>query len=127
VLVHNANCGQGFIAAEALSDAAKAGTTATSERVLLAEAEHATVTVTRWGRPGLIGGDWVMKGGKSRWNWIFSGKFQPKWVPTFGLGKNIPAKFAVGEVFQVPESALRWPDGFVGKIKGLLGQRIFDP
>src|SRR5262249_35772950 len=58
--------------------------------------------VTRWGRPGLESGDWVMAGGKNWWNYFWSGKWQP------GFGNKFAA-YATGETFDVAGSTLRWP------------------
>jgi len=85
------------------------------------------VTVSRWGRPGLQSGDWVMLGPANWRNYIFSGKYQPSWFPTFGQSPNIPAPFAAGESFTVPASALQTPPGFLGPVKAALGQRIYKP
>jgi RHS repeat-associated protein len=65
--------------------------------------ETNVITVTRWGRPGLEPGDWVMKGGKTYWNYFRSGKWQP------GLGNKF-ASFNSGESFQVPAETLTSPD-----------------
>ena len=80
------------------------------------------VQVSRWGRSGLEPGDWVMRGGRTRWNYFWSGKWQP------GLGNQF-APFSSGESFVVPEGSLRWPSGWGpdGWIKGLFGQRLFAP
>jgi RHS repeat-associated protein len=80
------------------------------------------VIVSRWGRPGLEAGDWVMQGSSSKWNYFWSGKWQP------GFGNQF-AKFASGEEYRVLRSALRWPKGWGvdGWVKGLLGQRMFLP
>ncbi len=79
------------------------------------------VLVCRWGRPGLQPGDWVMKGGKNFWNYFWSGKYQPSWMP----GGNIPASPASGEEFLVPAASIVFPPGVVGAIKAMLGQRIY--
>ncbi|NJL27193.1 MAG: hypothetical protein HC897_04535 [Thermoanaerobaculia bacterium] len=88
------------------------------------------VTVSRWGRQGLESGDFVMKGGATRANYIKSGKWQP------GMG-NQRAPFAAGQEFGVPESSLKPPSqaatatffdkGVFGWIKQLLGQRAYEP
>lgn len=80
------------------------------------------VTVSRWGRPGLKSGDWVMRGPANRWNYFWSGKWQP------GMGNRF-ASFSSGQQFSVLKSTLRWPAGWGvdGWIKGLLGQRIYLP
>jgi hypothetical protein len=80
------------------------------------------VCVTRWGRPGLQPGDWVMKGGKTWWNYIMSGKWQP------GL-TNIFAPFRSGQIFDVPASTLHFPPLInpLNWIKALIGQRIYMP
>jgi hypothetical protein len=82
--------------------------------------------VSRWGRPGLQAGDWVMKGGATKSNYFWSGKYQPGWVPTFGQPPNIPAPFSAGQQFSVPSSTLSFPPGFFGPVKGALGQRIYN-
>jgi RHS repeat-associated protein len=79
-------------------------------------------TVSRWGKPGLEAGDWVMKGEVSKSNYFWSGKYQPEWMP----GGNIPASYAAGENFVVPKSSLGNPPGVIGKVKGLLGQKIYN-
>ncbi|MFW7382167.1 MAG: RHS repeat-associated core domain-containing protein [Oligoflexus sp.] len=87
------------------------------------------VTVTRWGRPGLESGDWVMKGGKTWKNYTLSGKGQPQWLP----GNNIPAPISSGQTFFVPKQTLRFPINEGGKanplnyIKYGLGQRQYIP
>ena len=81
------------------------------------------VTVSRWGRPGLEPGDWVMKGNPNLWNYLMSGKYQPSWMP----GDNIPASFSSGQAFPVPASALKTPSGVVGPFKAAIGQRIYKP
>ena len=80
------------------------------------------VEVSRWGRPGLKPGDWVMKGPVSRGNYFRSGKWQP------GLGNQF-APYSSGRNYTVPQSSLHWPSGFGvdGWIKGLFGQRIYRP
>jgi RHS repeat-associated protein len=83
------------------------------------------VDVTRWGRPGLKAGDWVMKG-KNTWsNCIRSGKFEPRWWK----GGNRPAPKASGQTFQVPGSSLAKPDEhwLLNGVKSLLGQRKYKP
>jgi hypothetical protein len=124
LLVHN-QCDLPFAP---LDDLVRTGQTVTREvasrnaGVLALESRVVPLaTIVRWGREGLQSGDWVMKGKKSLLNWILSGKWQPKWVP----GKNLPAKYAAGQTFQVPKSSLKWPEGFIGKVKGFLGQRKY--
>jgi RHS repeat-associated protein len=79
--------------------------------------------VSRWGRQGLQSGDWVMNGEASRWNYTFSGKYQPQSWP----GGNIPASYSSGQNFTVPSYSLQNPSGFFGPAKGLIGQRIYRP
>nr|WP_233094670.1 RHS repeat-associated core domain-containing protein [Delftia acidovorans] len=81
-----------------------------------------TITVSRWGREGLEAGDWVMKGGKNWWTYTRSFKWQP------GMGNQF-APYRIGEVYQIPASAVRWPTGFGvdGAWKGIFGQRIYVP
>ena len=79
-------------------------------------------TVSRWGREGLKAGDWVMKGGPNKWNYLRSFKWQP------GTG-NEYAPFDAGQEFQVPASSVKWPTGLGidGRWKGLFGQRVYTP
>ncbi|HZR27576.1 MAG TPA: hypothetical protein VFA71_02250, partial [Terriglobales bacterium] len=78
-----------------------------------------TVTVSRWGRPGLEAGDWVMKGEANYWNYLKSGKWDPgPW--------NEFAPYNSGQEFTVPSDTLEWPSGWEF-IKGILGQRIYVP
>jgi hypothetical protein len=82
------------------------------------------ITVSRWGRPGLQPGDWVMKGKTNFWNYLRSGK----WDPSTG---NQFAKFSSGKEYQVPISSLKYPNGpkwYDCKWKGILfGQRRYYP
>jgi RHS repeat-associated protein len=82
---------------------------------------YASQVVTHWDRPSrlidvgykLQPGDWVMVGGPSVRNFLFSGIF-------------LTYQKAVRVVTQVPGSALKWPSG--GEWwKGLIGQRIYKP
>ncbi len=81
------------------------------------------ITVSRWGRPGLQPGDWVMKGKANYWNYVRSGKWDPfKW--------NQFAPFSSGQEYEVPVSSIKWPTGLGidGWWKGLIyGQRIYNP
>jgi hypothetical protein len=78
-----------------------------------------TINVTRWGRPGLQTGDWVMKGGRNYWNYFWSGKWQP------GMGNQF-ARYASGQTYQVPRSAVAPPPReyfrWIQWIKEKLGQ-----
>ena len=96
-----------------------------------AEAAVATITVSRWGRPGLQAGDWVMKGSASRMNYYLSGK---AWS---GPG-NIPAAFTTGGQFSVAASSVRYPipppgtpwriaEIISSPIKWIMGQRMYFP
>ncbi|HYD78338.1 MAG TPA: LysM peptidoglycan-binding domain-containing protein [Paucimonas sp.] len=87
-----------------------------------AMAAHEVTTVTRWGRPGLQSGDWVMEGGPTATNYFLSGKWQP------GLGNQF-ASIAGAETFVVPKSALVPPEGYGvdGGIKALFGQYRYQP
>jgi RHS repeat-associated protein len=79
------------------------------------------VRVSRWGRPGLRSGDWVMRGGVNWPNYILSGKWQP------GFGNQF-APFTSGRPYLVPGSSLGWPSGgILNPLKGLLGQRWYLP
>jgi hypothetical protein len=97
-----------------------------------APAEMATnmVTVSRWGRPGLEGGDFVMQGDATKWNYFKSGKWQP------GMGNRF-TPYRAGEEFVVPKTTLVSPSqaatataadkGAAGLIKQAMGQRAFIP
>ena len=80
------------------------------------------IPVARWGRPGLLPGDWVMIGRANRWNYIRSFKWQP------GMG-NAFTPFEAGEEFRVPPSSVKWPTGggIYGAWKGIFGQRKYMP
>lgn len=76
--------------------------------------------VSRWGRPGLQSGDFVMNGSPNWANYVFSFKWQP------GLGNKF-APFNGGQTFHVPKDFVSWPKGWGvdGWWKGLFNQRIF--
>jgi RHS repeat-associated protein len=82
-------------------------------------------TVSRWGRPGLQEGDWVIPGGANFFNYVRSGKYQPQFLP----GNNIPAKFNQGEEFVVPTRTLEFPKGrgIDGSVKRITGQKRYQP
>jgi hypothetical protein len=84
------------------------------------------VTVSRWGRPGLEEGDWVMNGPKNNFNYVRSFKWE-----NWPLSDNVPAPPESGEEFLVPASSVKWPSTFWsrdGWWKALLfGQRIYKP
>jgi len=87
------------------------------------EAGHAAeslVPVSRWGKPGLRPGDWVVGGPPNRLSFLQSFKWEP--LPT-----NIRAPFSSGEGFLVPRQSVTWPRGPFGWIKGLYGQRKYTP
>lgn len=58
--------------------------------------------VSRWGRPGLQSGDFVMKGSMSRFRYFLSGKWQP------GMG-NQYASYKSGQTFYVRLTSLKSP------------------
>ena len=79
--------------------------------------------VTRYGRPGLEAGDWIMPGKNTWWNYIRSFKWQK------GFGNQFAPKSS-GQTFTVPKNTVKWPTGFSitdGAYKGLFGQRIYQP
>ncbi len=82
------------------------------------------VIVSRWGRPGLQAGDWVMKGKPNRLNYRLSFKWENHRF-------NQKAPFEAGEGFTVPANSVKLPDfrGFFDNPiwKGPFGQRIYDP
>jgi hypothetical protein len=108
-----------------VSVAATLGTSAANMAAATPPASFADdfVTVSRWGREGLQTGDWVMNGPANTPNYVLSGKYQPQSWP----GNNIPAPFTSGQEFTVPAATLHTPEGVLGPVKGLLGQRIYNP
>jgi RHS repeat-associated protein len=88
-----------------------------------ASIKQPNLTISRWGRPGLQSGDWVMNGPVSRENFLLTFKWDPN--PT---NVRIPlSKWASGQNFpDVPRTALKWPPGWE-KFKGIYGQRIYKP
>lgn len=84
--------------------------------------------VTRYGRPGLEAGDWVMPGQNALSNYIRSCKWQP------GFGNEFAA-MSMGETFIVHKSSAVWPTAgeglfntiIEGPLNGLFGQRIYMP
>jgi len=75
------------------------------------------IWVSRWGRPGLQAGDWVMKGRANMWNYIRSGKYQPGWGNQF-------ASFSSGRNYLVSRGSVGWPRGWE-RWKGIFGQRQY--
>lgn len=83
------------------------------------------VPASRWGKPGLRPGDWVMPGPPDKANYALSFKWEPKW---FGLEKaNTPAPFNAGEGYVLPPDWIKRPPGLFGAIKGLFSQRQYIP
>ena len=80
------------------------------------------VPVSRWGRPGLRPGDWVMPGNPNLLNYSLSFKWDPNPF-------NLPAPFVAGEAYMIPADAVKWPRGFGldGWFKGLFSQRRYIP
>lgn len=82
--------------------------------LLTMPARASTVTVTRWQSPpsdALRSGNWVVRGGRTRWNWAMSGKMNP-------LRPRYHVPFEHGRSFTVPRSFLRDPTG-IEKLKSL--------
>ena len=81
------------------------------------------VSVTRWGRPGLQSGDWVMRGKNTWFNYIRSCKWD------FISPTNKFAPKSIGETFLVPLKTLHPPKGFGidGCWKVLFGQWRYWP
>jgi len=83
------------------------------------------VPVSRWGRPGLQLGDWVMKGKPTLSNFLRSFKWDPN--PS---NIRVPlSEHKTGEGFMVPPQSVEWPPGWglEGKWRGLYGQRKYNP
>ena len=78
-----------------------------------------TMAVSRWGKPGLQSGNWVMGGKTSFLNYILSGKWQPGFTNEF-------ASYSTGENYLVPANTLRWPTGWE-TLKGFWGQYQYFP
>jgi RHS repeat-associated protein len=92
-----------------------------------AQLSDGMVYVTRWGRPGLETGDFVMLGEKTYLNYILSGKWQ--W-----WGSNEFAGFTTGRTWVVPSESLLSPgeaatatigDIRLGWVKQFLRQRSY--
>lgn len=81
------------------------------------------VPTSRWGRPGLQPGDWIMPGPPNRLNHTLSFKWEPKWLG----GNNTPAPFSAGEGYILPRDWIKRPSGFFGWIKELYSQRRYVP
>lgn len=81
------------------------------------------VNITRWGRPGLQSGDWVMKGNNTWYNYIRSFKWD------FISPTNTIAPKSIGETFLVPLKTLNRPKGFGidGAWKIMFGQWRYFP
>jgi hypothetical protein len=97
--------GQGRIIGHVLITAATFGATKATS---IAGRSSELVDVSRWGRPGLEAGDWVMEGGKTLLNYRLSGKWQN------GFGNEF-APFEAGETFTVPRGSLYPPKGLTGE------------
>ncbi|WP_271589181.1 SpvB/TcaC N-terminal domain-containing protein [Bradyrhizobium sp. CCBAU 53415] len=91
-------------------------------------APESMVPVSRWGRPGLQPGDWIVPGEPSAWStYAKSFKWEPKW---FGAKwANDPAPRSSGQGFIVPPEHVTPPTGMGldGWIKSLFGQRRYTP
>jgi RHS repeat-associated protein len=85
------------------------------------------LAVTSWAssgtNPDLCPGRWVMLGGPTRWNYLWTGLGGPKvYFSPFGIqASNVP--FSNSVTGQLPASSLNWPSGWEA-VKGLLGQRV---
>ena len=84
----------------------------------------AYITVSRWGRPGLEAGDWVMKGEVNWWNYARSGKWD------FGPWNEF-ARYSTGQSYVVPANSVLLPQAenwFSRNFKAyVLGQRQYFP
>lgn len=120
--------GQGRMVGEFLLAVASGGA---AKATSVAGRSSRLTQVTRWGRPGLEAGDWVMTGGKTPRNYRLSGKHQR------GFGNEF-ADFDSGSSFNVPAGDLYRPSGlsggpsglnpFEGRIKSMIpGQRRYNP
>lgn len=80
------------------------------------------VPVSRWGRPGLEPGDWIVPGPPGRITYLRSFKWDP--LPT-----NQFAPPSSGQAFMLPPENVRWPTGWGpdGAFKGIFGQRRYLP
>jgi RHS repeat-associated protein len=107
--------GQGRVIGEVLLAAASAGA---GKAVATAGKAEDIAQVSRWGRVGLVEGDFVQLGGVTRTNFAATGKWS-------SLGGNQVASFSSGTAYNVASSALHWPSG-IDAVKGLVGQRIYD-
>ena len=82
-------------------------------------------TVSRWGRPGLEAGDFVMKGPVSKSTFVRSFKWEPS-SPLNTSNQRVPFSEwkSGGTNYEVPSSSLSWPSSWE-KFKGVYGQRMF--
>jgi RHS repeat-associated protein len=70
------------------------------------------VKVSRWGRPGLQAGDWVVKGGKNIPNYLRT----MKWIPGKGF-----AAYSTGQSFFVSTAQLQAPTGALSFLDAVFG------
>jgi len=82
------------------------------------------ITVSRWGRPGLYPGDWVMLGRATYRNYLLSFKWEPAWQWLPPEQRNIPAPFESGREYAVPKATVRFPFGWEAW-KFVFGQRVY--
>ena len=113
--------GQGRMVGEILLTVASGGA---AKATSVAGRSSKLTQVSRWGKPGLEAGDWVMTGGKTKVNYRLSGKWQR------GVGNQF-ADFDSGSSFNVPKGDLYRPSGlhpFDGRAKSIVpGQRRYNP
>ena len=84
--------------------------------------ERGVTIVTRWGRPGLECGDWVVEGRATYWGYFRSGK----WQPGFGNKFTLPGEY---QEFTVSPGSLHLPtpeDDWLWWMKIIFGQKIYD-
>jgi hypothetical protein len=77
------------------------------------------VPVSRWGKPGLRPGDWVMPGDPTKWNYLRSFKWE-------NHRYNMKAAPESGQAFMVPKGSVQWPTGWES-FKGVFNQRRYSP
>jgi hypothetical protein len=86
------------------------------------------VPVSRWGRPGLRPGDWVMRGNPTRLNYFLSFKWDPTQeiaAPSSGQAFMVPRlSIKSPGLWEMTKGGQEWPTGW---IKGLFAQKKYVP
>ena len=110
-------------ATEALATAAVVGGVEKLSTRYSVPGQEDMMYVTRYGRPGLEPGDWVVPGQNTKWTYFKSFKWD------FISPTNEVAPQSSGETYIVPKDTVQWPTGkgMDGSWKGFFGQRNYIP